>query len=178
MSNNTSTHHLNQDELIRAAVDTSDLPEERQNHLSGCHECSQKLKRLSQQLNGLGQTALRMAPTPKRPFRLPTTQQSSKRLLLPAWGVGMAAAILVAAVVLKPQWPWSPSLQGPGVNAAADRKLMVEVNALVDNALPETFQQLAVLSSPATTDTPDTEGDFMDWIAPDIDTDDDDEFIL
>lgn len=183
MSNNTSTHHLNQDELIRAVVDSGDLPNQRQDHLTVCHGCDQKLKRLTQQLDGLSQTARRMAPAPQRPFRLPATQQPSKhRLLLPAWAVGMAtAAILVAVVVLKSQWPWSHTLQGPAFNASADRQLMVEVNALVDDALPETFQQLATLSTPIITDTSDTEDDFLDWIAPGIgddDDDDDDDFIL
>jgi len=176
MNTNNAIQHLNDNELFEAVVDTADLDSARQAHLNACPECTQKLDMLQGRLTRLGQTAKHMAPAPQRPFRLPAKHQTAWQWAFkPLIATGFAAAVLLAIIVTKPHW----GHKGPTYDIAADRTLMEEIDALVDNALPVQYQQLALLSAPTTGDM-DTQmdDDFLDWIVPPLDDGDNGESII
>jgi hypothetical protein len=76
--------------------------------------------------------------------------------------------LLLAITVLRPQ-TWFSGAQQQNVAAidpAADRQLMEEVAALVDNALPADYQQLASLGESDAPDESQADDDLLDWILP------------
>ncbi len=180
MNTDNATRHLNDDELLEAVVDVDDLKEDRRSHLKACPACTEQLETLQGRLAQLGRTAERMAPAPRRPFRLSAESKSARRRsFAPLWAMGLSAAILLGIVVLNPRWGLFDAFRNPTFDAAADRVLMEEIDALVSNALPVRYQQLALLSE-SDNGGIDTQMDdeLLDWIVPPIDDGDQDESII
>lgn len=180
MNTQSAMDHLSHDELLKAVVDMEALSTGRKDHLAGCTTCSHDLERLHNRFANIGRTAKKLAPAPARPFRLPASHTSPKRRSFkPVWVMAFSAAMLLAIVVMRPNWlnnGTTPSTVQ--VNAAADRELMKEIDALVDDALPVAYQQLAYLDDPFSANGTQVDKDLLDWVVPPIDDDGSDESLL
>lgn len=144
-----NTHHLSEDQLIRAVVDVADLPDAVQDHLSGCRECLDGKMSFELELKQLGQKAERFAPQPQRRIMLPAAPDKNWIRNLFEWPKLAAAAATVAAVFFL---VWGTNMvrntAGPGsgdMTAALveAEQLMTEVNTLVDNALPPFYVEIS-----------------------------------
>jgi hypothetical protein len=180
MNTQDAKQHLNHDELLMAMVDKGSLTAENRDHLAVCPTCSEDLKRLGQRFADIGRTAKKLAPAPTKPFRLPAGQpQSTTRFFRPVWVMGFSAAMLLAIVVWRPDWIGNgPTAPTPQATAAADRQLMKEIDALVDDALPTAYQQLAYLDDPFSADDTGIGEDLLDWVVPSLDDTDGEESLL
>ena len=76
--NSDSTIHLDENELIQAVVDASDLPESVQAHLAACIQCLNVKKSFEQELTNLGKMAEQFTPKPQRRIILPVKAPRSK----------------------------------------------------------------------------------------------------
>jgi len=180
MKTRNSNQHLDHDELLQAMVDKGSLTAVNRDHLAGCPACSENLERLGRRFAEIGRTARKLTPSPAKPFRLPAGQtQSMTRFFRPVWVMGFSAAMMLAIVVWRPDWiGYGPTAPKPTATAAADRQLMKEVDALVDDALPAAYQQLAYLDDPFLTDDTDADNDLLDWVVPPLDDTDAEESLL
>lgn len=179
MNTQNRSPHLTYDELLKAVVDTADLSAERQSHLKECPVCSEDFERASYRLKHIGQLAQRMTPQPKHLFRIPARQRAAPHWTFkPVWAVTAAAALLLAMTVLWPHlWPQRPT--GPqtsrvAVEPLSDQQLMEEVATLMDNTLPADSQQMTALNATSELDESDSGDDFLDWIVPPVQGDQDD----
>jgi hypothetical protein len=178
--NSNGHEHLTYDELLTAVVDMQDLAPARKTHLSICPTCRREHDHLLNRLGHIGRMARNLAPEPARPFRLPEKGVLSRhKFSKPVWIAGFAAAMLLALVFWRPQWRVESNL--PQMTTAAllkDQQLMQSVDALVDDALPKPYQQLASADDTgAAVDEAMDAGDgddFPNWIVPPI-TDNTDE---
>jgi hypothetical protein len=90
--------HLEEEQLIRAIVDQSDLPEPVRKHLSACSTCSEKKQDMERELRVLGELGQAYAPSPPRRMILPEKEPSYFRLW--TWQKTMAAAATVVAILV------------------------------------------------------------------------------
>jgi anti-sigma factor RsiW len=164
--------HLTREELLAAAVDLKDIAATRSTHLNACPECRRRHERLTGMLARLGRTAQDLAPAPSRPFRLPESRNSGRRLFTkPLYLIGFTAALLLAIVIWQPQRGSDPSTEPITAAALAqDRHLMQSIDALVENALPAPYQALASIQAPQRNIETTIEDDFFDWIVPNVGT--------
>jgi hypothetical protein len=178
MNTQNASPHLTHAELLKALVDTADLTADQREHMLACPTCHKDYARLDARFTRIGQKAEQIAPKPARAFRLPTTQTASARWIFkPVWAVGFAAALLLAIAVLWPQ-QWFSGAQrqnAAAIDPAADRQLMEEVAALVDNALPASYQELSSLGEPDGPDEIQMDQDLLDWILPPLQGDEEDD---
>ncbi len=176
MNDRFEERHLSEDEFIQAVVERDSLPDGLNAHLAGCPSCAERLRRFESRLAGMGRMARSSAPSPARPFRLPQTDRQE-----PLWqrrsilAMGISAMVLLAVVVWRPAW-WTTHRSTPAVafDAAADRRLMEDIDAIVENALPEAYQQVASFNTPDFSDSSSDGQDVFDWIVPSLDEEDDD----
>lgn len=167
------TPHLTYDDLLRTLVDASDLGPEQHAHLETCHRCRKQAEEMKRRYRRLGQMARSQTPAPSRPFRVPAHQApGSRRQFKPAMAL---AALGVMAFVFTVWWPRPADhtdAPAPMVasNLEQDDRLMGEIDDMLDNALPEAYQQLAVVTESHNVENLD---DLMDWMVPSIDEEDD-----
>jgi len=175
MNDRFEERHLSEDEFIQAVVERDSLADGLKAHLAGCPSCAERLALLESRLAALGRTAQKLAPSPARPFRLPQTSRKE-----PLWqrksilAMGVSAMVLLAVVVWRPAWWTAPPSSTPiAFDAAADRRLMEDIDAIVENALPEAYQQVASFNTPDFSDSSSDGQDVFDWIVPSLDEEDD-----
>ncbi len=163
--------HLTYDDLLRTLVDESDLSTEQQRHLASCPGCQRQAEDLQYRYRRLGKMAHDMSPAPSRPFRIPAGGSSESRWYFkPGVAVGVLGVLIFVFTVWWPQ----PGEHTDGPSPMAEWSMeeetrwLAEVDALVDDALPKAFQQVAVVSEPILSK------DLIDWIVPSIDEEDDD----
>jgi hypothetical protein len=134
--------HLDEEQLVRAVVDATDLPESVQAHLAGCGQCLAGINSFEDEMTKLGRKAEQFAPQPQRRIMLPAQKAKAPFWKLLDWRNLVAAAATVSAVFIL---VWGTNmvrnLSDPGTeNRTAEmveaKRLMTEVNTLVDNALP------------------------------------------
>ncbi len=174
MNTANALRHLNEQELLKAIVDSADLGQERQAHLAGCPSCLQARATIENRLAHLGRQAQVLAPLPARVFRLPDQQPAAaSRRFRPAWAMGLMAVVLLAFAVGGPIWFHSPATAPAGAKqAAADMRFMEDVDALVADALPVPYQELTAMDWPMLRiERPDDEA-LIDWVVPSLDDDD------
>ncbi|WP_054029890.1 hypothetical protein [Desulfatitalea tepidiphila] len=176
MNDRLEERHLSEDDFIQAVVERDSLPDSLSAHLAGCPSCAERLRRFESRLAGMGRMARSSAPLPARPFRL--TRPDRKE---PLWqrksilAMGLSGMVLLAVVVWRPAWFTAPrSVPAVAFDAAADRRLMEDIDAIVDNALPEAYQQVVSFNTPDFSDSTSDEQDVFDWIVPSTDEEDDD----
>lgn len=147
MTERPQNGHLTHDDLLRALVHTGDLPAQQAEHLEGCSICRGELDRLSRRFGKLGRIASQLAPVPGRAFRLPAKAAPARWRIKPLWVAGLTAAVIVLFNGYGPvQVPDIP--QQPPSLPASDLELTLVVDALVDNALPPAFRELAAVADP------------------------------
>ncbi|HQP32096.1 MAG TPA: hypothetical protein PLB81_12285, partial [Deltaproteobacteria bacterium] len=140
------------------------LTPEKQSHLAECPVCRAQSARLAGDLSGLGDMAKAMVPPMQTTIMLPEA-----KALKPArpWGLRLAygsalAAALVVLVLAVPVLNITPGnkLEVVYRNMLSDAKLMIEIDRMVENPMPDTWA--------AFDDDFEAEGsdDFMEDIAP------------
>lgn len=175
MNTEHALHHLTEQELLQAVVDSADLGKDRQAHLRGCAACLQARTGIESRLARLGGTAQDLAPLPTSAFRLPEQRPaaSSRRFRL-AWAVGSMAVLFLVFAVGGPLWFHSPeSVPVTAVDAAADFRLMADIDALVADALPVAYQELTAMEWPVLRIERPNDESLIDWVVPLFDNDDD-----
>ncbi len=147
--NSNNKHHLDEEQLIQAVVDASDLPASVQAHLTACDQCRAGQESFAQGLVNLGQMAERLAPKPQRRIVLPVPKAKRTILSFLDWHNLVAAAATVAAVLVV---VWGTNIvrdisEHSAENRTAEmieaKRLMTEVNMLVDNALPSFYLEIS-----------------------------------
>jgi len=160
-----NNQHLDEDQLIRAVVNKTDLRQDLRKHLSECGHCSERKRRMEEDLLQLGRMAERFSPSPQRKVQLPAKQPY--RTIRWSWGwrtaLGVAAAAVFMLLVIdlpplfkpEPVVNITPYTQG----TIEDEALMTEISRLSENALPQEYMDMIGASDE------DSEEDFMDlWI--------------
>ncbi|CAB1057482.1 hypothetical protein D1BOALGB6SA_2235 [Olavius sp. associated proteobacterium Delta 1] len=141
--------HLDEEQLVQAVVDVTDLPESLQTHLAECGQCLDGKNSFELEMIKLGQKAEQFAPQPQRRIILPVQKSKKPFWNLLDWRNLIAAAATVTAVFIL---VWGTNmvrnLAEPGseiltAEMAEAKKLMSEVNTLVDNALPPFYLVLS-----------------------------------
>ena len=162
--------HLDEQQLIQAVADESDLPRSVQMHLGDCHQCRSEKESFEQEMAALGQVAERYAPQPQKRIVLPVQEAGSPRWSFLNWrhAVGAMAAVAIVVVVF---WGSTTLRNLTGLPTAGSpselleaRQLMTEVNMLVDNALPPLYLEISAEYKP------DDEKDFYQFLIPQIET--------
>jgi hypothetical protein len=166
--NLSNEQHLSEQQLIQAVVDTNDLPRSMQTHLESCHQCRTSKESFEQELARLGQIAERYAPEPQKRVALPVHEDRSTRWTFLNWRHVIGAAATVAAVLIV---FWATTIvrnltefkpAGDPSELMEAKRLMTEVNMLVDNALPPLYLEISAESKP------DYDEEFYQFLIPQI----------
>jgi len=171
--------HLTYDELLRAMTDPSDLDTTRQAHLTSCGRCQRQAEDLTHRYHRLGKMAQQMAPKPRKAFRVPARSAAFGRWRFrPGMALGVLGVLIFVFTLWGPRLPRNSQPTAPMVaqNSGNDDHLLQEVDGLVEDALPDEYRQLAALSdNRSETDGGSVEDldEFMDWMVPDPEQDDD-----
>jgi len=159
---NHSEPHLEEDDILQAVVDDTELSVLQQQHLVACSQCRTRKERLEHELARLGQLAERYAPKPQK--RVIVAEQKVRSPLL-NWRIAFSAAAVAAVILVV----WGTSLirnqqQGSIGNLAQDmveaERLMTQVNILVENALPQVYLDIVGETSL------NLDEEFMDFLIP------------
>lgn len=135
--------HITPDELIMALIDKGSLTPERQTHLADCPVCRSESERLGRDLTALESMARAVAPPMQTAIRLPEA-----KILKPArpWGPRLAygsalAAALVVLILAVPVFKITPGnkLEVLYQNMLSDAKLMIEIDRMVENPMPDAW---------------------------------------
>ena len=162
--------HLDEQQLIQAIVDAKDLPHSMQTHLASCSQCRSSKESFEQELARLGQIAEGYAPKPQKKIVLPVHEVRSTRWTFLNWNwrhvIGAAATVAAVLIIF-----WGTTIVrnltefgtagGPSELMEAKR-LMTEVNMLVDNALPPLYLEISAESKP------DYDEEFYQFLIPQI----------
>ena len=145
MSNqNAMTSHLGENDILQAVIDETDLSKRLKQHLNECPRCRTQKERIAQELARLGQLARHYAPEPQRRISIDT-----ERVRVPflPWKFAFGAAAVAAAVIVV--WAtvliqsWQPSSVGNlAKNMVEAERLMMEIDGLVENALPPVYLEI------------------------------------
>lgn len=162
--------HLDEQQLIQAVVDENDLPRSMQTHLVSCHQCRSSKESFEQELARLGQLAERYAPKPQKRITLPVHEVRSTLWTFVNWRHAIGAAATVAAVLFV-FWGTTTlrnltEFETAGVPSELmeAKRLMTEVNMLVENALPPLYLEISAESKP------DYDKEFYQFLIPQIET--------
>jgi predicted anti-sigma-YlaC factor YlaD len=159
---NHSKPHLEEDVILQAVIDDTDLSVHQQHHLVECTQCRVRKERLEHELARLGQLAERYAPKPQK--RIMVAEQKVRSPLL-NWKTAFSAAAVAAVILIV----WGTVLiqnqqQGNIGNLAQDmveaERLMTQINRLVENALPPVYLDIVGETSLS------LDEDFMDFLIP------------
>ncbi len=146
-----SEKHLDYDELLKAVVDASDLPDGLREHLDHCPQCQEQLQRTTQRLESIGRIAARLAPEPSRSVRVHGRRQARRPLGGGRMKSFMAMAAVAMLVVLVSVW--SRHFFAPSGSDQVGQ-LIADVNRLVENPLPAGYSSLAAVADPLPTADP------------------------
>ena len=90
--------HLNEDQIIRAAVDEKDLTTSEQSHLSQCLVCQKDKQELAQVLHRVGDMAQELVPSPRRKLIVDSQKIRSSFRWQPALVTGFAIVLLLVGI--------------------------------------------------------------------------------
>ena len=164
--------HLTYDELLRAMTDPSELDATRQAHLKSCLHCRRETDALTHRYRRLGQMARQMAPKPQQAFRVPARHAAIGRWhFKPGMALGVLGVMIFMFTLWGPRFTGDSTAPVPMVaqNFENDDRLMEEIDAMVEDALPDEYQQLAALSNGGSVSERRSVEDldeFIDWIVP------------
>ena len=168
--NLNNENHLDEQQLIQAVVDENDLPQPMQAHLVSCHQCRASKESFEQELASLGRMAERYAPKPRKRIALPPHETKSTFWTFLSWRNAIGAAAAVAGVLII-FWGTTTvrNLTGYGTESVPSelmeaKRLMTEVNMLVDNALPPLYLEITAENKP------DYDEEFYQFLIPQVET--------
>lgn len=157
--------HLEEDQLLKAAVDETDLSQSQRDHLLVCRQCREGREKIEKDLAQLGQMAERFSPSSKRKFSLPP--EKPQRSFLWSWQWRTALGAAVAAIIIGVVGIQTLFENTPGIreNTYTQEMLeaeefMTEVSILAENALPQEYLDIT-----GETDEEPDEG-FMEFMTP------------
>ncbi len=162
--------HLDNDQLVRAVVDETDLSAPLRDHLAQCPECLSARQRLEQDLAGLGRMADRMAPSPSRKVSLTTVPASGRRAR--TWRFALGPALSTVLAILVAGWFFlfrttpQDRLTALTVEMWEDYEFLSEIETLAENPLPRSLRLIADESNSI------FDEEFIDFLVPDIDPQD------
>jgi hypothetical protein len=142
-------YHLDENQIIQAVVDSTDLPGAVRDHLAECPQCLENKEGFARELENFGQLAQQYVPRPQGRIQIPIAEQKQT---LWSWFSrrNIAAATATLAAVLLIVWGTNVvrNISQPGKQTLAAEmleaeQLMTEVNTLVDNALPSFYLELS-----------------------------------
>ena len=138
---NHNEPHLEENDILQAVIDDTDLSVLQQQHLVECSQCRSSKQRLEQELTRMGQLAERYAPKPQR--RIAVAQQKVRLPLLNRRFAFSAAAVAAVILVVWGTFLIRNQQQGSIGNLAQNmveaERLMMEIDVLVENALPRVY---------------------------------------
>jgi hypothetical protein len=159
-------HHLNGAEIMSSVIDESEVSETVLGHLSECSICSGKKEQLEQDLSKLGSMAERFSPMPAKRVLLP--EGNPRRRGRWFWNWQAASGFAVAVTVMLVMVWWTPNFRTPtevkteitNQEMIAAEDFMIEVDVLVDNALPSYYLDISGESYSG------MDEDFMEFMVP------------
>jgi hypothetical protein len=160
---------LTYNDQLKAIVDIADLTDGQRDHLNGCENCQHQVAQLERRYSRLGETARALAPEPRRPFRLPRRDvRPGSRRFKTVWAPGVVAVLIFVAFYWWPQRfaPERNSPQRVDRGVENDRQFMAEIDALIENALPQPLRELAAAVDPNI--DLELDEDLINWIVPSI----------
>ncbi len=138
--------HLNEDEIIMAVVDTTDLDQRQQRHLADCGHCRSQIEALSGDLKKMAQMAEATCPAVTKPFRAPVKDSGALDWLPSGRKLASGLAVAVACIIiggLYLQSQLSNRSERFARELAEAEQLMLQVDRLVENPLPETIMTIS-----------------------------------
>ncbi len=169
--NSEKSLHLDEDQLIRALVDETDLDQVLQEHLSQCPQCSAGKRQIEKDIERLGQMAERFSPDPGQKVKLPA-EKPRKSIwwswqLRTAFGVAAAAVFVIFFIGMPPLFDPIPGERSRMYTQEMleDEEFMKEVSMLAENALPAVYLDMAGESDPEFNE------EFMQFLIPAIEED-------
>ncbi|MBW2173887.1 MAG: hypothetical protein JRF64_04460 [Deltaproteobacteria bacterium] len=160
--------HLDEDQLLWAVVEETELPLPLQEHLSACPQCRTNKERSERDLARLGQMAKRFAPSPRGRVSLPEEKPRDSMGWLWGWRA-YASATVAAALVVIVVWSFPMFRDTPGDNGdmlaremQETEQFMAEVSMLVENALPPVYLDISAESSA------DFDDEFIQFVVPSV----------
>lgn len=164
-------NHLDEDQLIRAIVDETDLSPSVRDHLSSCLLCRAGMEQIEQDLTDLGKVAERLAPATHRKISLPVEKPSRIYRWLHDWRIS-SGAIAAVAVVIVMIWLSIPktiiiedTFDIMTEISWEDDDFMTEISALAENALPQVYLDITGESYSSLDD------EFIEFVVPSAETD-------
>jgi len=163
-----SKAHLNEDLIVKAAIDKKDLPPEARSHLSGCAECRLKLEELEGDLYSFTSITEKLMPAPQKTIRLSVEDRNSIKF---GWKAPAFAGLLIIMITLgtlpflMPEGEVQITVKSFTIaqleeEMASDRLLVAGVMELEENIMPEIYNLLA-----GDTDS-DQYDEFIDFVLP------------
>lgn len=164
--------HLDEDQLLWAVVDETELSPPLKGHLSTCDQCRAAKRRFEQDLARLGQMAQRFAPLPRKRISLPMDKPRISIGWTWDWRACFGVAVTVALMIAIVWWsvPIRTTYEDSGDMLAQEMRdedrIMTEITMLVENALPPVYLNIYGKSDP------DFGEEFMQFIVPSIESED------
>ncbi len=138
---NHNEPHLGENDILQAVIDDTDLPMQQQQHLLECSQCRSQKERLENELARLGQLAEHYAPEPQN--RVTVAEQ---KVRTPFFNTGFAFSAAAVAAVIIVVWATflirsqqRGSIGNLAQNMIEAERLMMEIEVLVENALPQVY---------------------------------------
>ena len=138
---NHNEPHLGENNILQAVIDDNDLSMRQQKHLQGCSQCRSQKERLENELARLGQLAEHYAQEPQR--RVTVAEQ---KVRTPFFNRGFAFSAAAVAAVIIVVWATflirsqqQGSIGNLAQNVVEAERLMMEIDVLVENALPQVY---------------------------------------
>ena len=162
---NHDESHLGENDILKAVIDNTDLTRLQHQHLQECLQCRSQKEQVENELARLGQLAQQYAPEPQRRVTMP---EQKDRATFFNRGFAFSAAAVAAVIIVT----WATLLirnqqQGSIGNLAQNmveaERLMMEIDVLVENALPPVYLDIIGESSL------NLDQDFLDFLIPTAD---------
>ena len=163
---NHDESHLGEKDILQAVIDGTDLPILQQQHLQDCFQCRSQKERLENELTRLGQLAEHYAPEPQRRITVP--EQKVRTTFFNrgfAFSAGAVAAVVIvvwATFLIRSQ---QGSIGNLAQNMVEAERLMMEIDVLVENALPQVYLDIVGETNL------NKDQDFLDFLIPTSDDD-------
>ena len=162
---NHNESHLGENDILQAVIDDTDLSGLQQQHLQECSQCRSHKERLKNELARLGQLAEHYAPEPQR--RVTVAEQ---KVRAPFFNRGFAFSAAAVAAVLIVVWATllirsqqQGSIGNLAQNMVEAERLMMEIDVLVENALPQVYLDIVGETNL------NLDQDFLDFLIPNSD---------